>query len=488
MGLINSDQSYSGLVEKYIGTAYDNVKIVADNIDAVISIGSIEDIPNLENLMNEAITTTNANRIACAASEISAGNSETAAAASQVQVASDAADVAAAVVDVDAAVTTTNANVVLTNADVVTTDANRQQTQIDVAQTQADVVTTAENASATQADVISSGQNATDADGAATDAEAALYTFVGQYLGAHAVSPTVDGNGETLTVGDLYQDTSVTPNLMKFWNGTNWLVAYSTIEETNHSGLIGLGADDHQIYILATGARDFTGAVKVPVGDATTPGYTFTGDINTGFFRKSADVIGVTCNGVEVGSFSSAGLTIPGDIAVVGTVDGVDISTIGGDIDAKEDALGNPSTGADCLVSATNGTRAWETRVKPSEMSNALALKEGVLGNPDVDGKVLTSTAAGARSWIPSYSKWTELDDTPNSMSGQAGKVPSVSGSEDTFTFVDLITANAVGVTPPANPAEGTPWFNSDNGQLYTWYTSPINGAQQWVKDNENFV
>lgn len=46
--IMNSNVSASGLVEKYIGTAYDTVKIVADNIDAVTSIGEITDIENLE--------------------------------------------------------------------------------------------------------------------------------------------------------------------------------------------------------------------------------------------------------------------------------------------------------------------------------------------------------------------------------------------------------------------------------------------------------
>ncbi len=37
MGIINSCVSQSGLVEKYVGTAYDTVKIVADNIEAIIN-------------------------------------------------------------------------------------------------------------------------------------------------------------------------------------------------------------------------------------------------------------------------------------------------------------------------------------------------------------------------------------------------------------------------------------------------------------------
>ncbi len=36
--IVNSNVSYSGLVEKYIGTAYDTVKFVADNMKSILSI------------------------------------------------------------------------------------------------------------------------------------------------------------------------------------------------------------------------------------------------------------------------------------------------------------------------------------------------------------------------------------------------------------------------------------------------------------------
>jgi len=62
---VNSNVSYSGIVEKYIGTAYDTVAIVANNIDVVLSVGSnmdeliavgqIEGIENIEELATQAI-------------------------------------------------------------------------------------------------------------------------------------------------------------------------------------------------------------------------------------------------------------------------------------------------------------------------------------------------------------------------------------------------------------------------------------------------
>jgi len=40
MALINDDISYTGLVEKYIGSAYDKVALVADNLDAILAVGA----------------------------------------------------------------------------------------------------------------------------------------------------------------------------------------------------------------------------------------------------------------------------------------------------------------------------------------------------------------------------------------------------------------------------------------------------------------
>nr|WEM05540.1 hypothetical protein HIBIKMCM_00050 [Ralstonia phage BOESR1] len=68
------------------------------------------------------------------------------------------------------------------------------------------------------------------ADSSADLAAALLATFKGQYLGASATAPTVDGNGQPLTAGDLYFDT--TQNFMKVYTGSAWINAGSTIQAT----------------------------------------------------------------------------------------------------------------------------------------------------------------------------------------------------------------------------------------------------------------
>jgi len=53
------------------------------------------------------------------------------------------------------------------------------------------------------------------------------------------------------------------------------------------------------------GQASMTGQLKAATGTAAAPGITFGSDTNSGFYRKSADVIGVTVGGSEVGTFTS---------------------------------------------------------------------------------------------------------------------------------------------------------------------------------------
>lgn len=52
-----------------------------------------------------------------------------------------------------------------------------------------------------------------------------------------------------------------------------------------------------------------TGVMSAASGDATAPFYSFTGDLDTGFYRSSSNVIGVAAGGSSVGTLSSAGFT-----------------------------------------------------------------------------------------------------------------------------------------------------------------------------------
>lgn len=54
------------------------------------------------------------------------------------------------------------------------------------------------------------------------------------------------------------------------------------------------------------GQASMTGQLKAATGTGAAPGITFGSDTDSGFFRKSANVIGVSVGGTEVGTFTSA--------------------------------------------------------------------------------------------------------------------------------------------------------------------------------------
>lgn len=60
------------------------------------------------------------------------------------------------------------------------------------------------------------------------------------------------------------------------------------------------------------GQAAMTGQLQATAGSATSPGIAFSGDTNTGVFRKAADTLGFAVGGTEVASSTSTAFTISG--------------------------------------------------------------------------------------------------------------------------------------------------------------------------------
>ncbi|RLD75030.1 MAG: hypothetical protein DRJ15_17575 [Bacteroidetes bacterium] len=484
MGITNSNVSYSGLVEKYIGTAYDTVKIVADNIEEVIKVGQIDGIEDITDDIEEAVIIVKeyTERAELAADSAEADAIKTA--ADVISTTENAANAQASEDQTALDVVTTNNNVIQTNNDAISTGQDAAQTAIDriscsdsEQQTGADVIQT-------NAAVVASAQNASDADIAANEAEAALFTFQGQYLGASAIPPLVDGNGNPLTSGDLYQDTSVTPNLMMFWNGAAWLQAFAVADEGNHAALSGLAnVADHPGYSTLDGNRPFTGAIEIPVGLVNDPAVQFTGDINTGIYSAQIGEISFAITSSKVLAILNTGLDITGNITLTGTVDGVDISDLNTTVVNKEDGLGNPVTDDFALISLADGTRKWEQRVTPTELINGLAFKEDSLGNPpDDNNRTLTSLSDGTREWKTQPTSFNTLDDVAP-YDAHANKHLIVNATGDGITYIqpDAVTL-IISTTEPDSPSHGLVWLDSVVGLIYTFYISPSTASEAWIR------
>jgi hypothetical protein len=98
------------------------------------------------------------------------------------------------------------------------TDAENAQTAAESAQAAAETAQTNAETAETNAEAAQ-----TAAEAAQAAAELALDNFTDTYLGAFASDPTVDNDGNPLTTGDLYFNT--TSNELKVYNGSAWQVA-----------------------------------------------------------------------------------------------------------------------------------------------------------------------------------------------------------------------------------------------------------------------
>ena len=137
---------------------------------------------------------------------------------------------------VDAASATTSASAAAASATAAATSATAATTngaaqvtlaaaQVALATTQAGNAATSATASATSATSSATSATASDtaktaAQAAQAAAEAAADNFDDTYLGAKSSDPTVDNDGDALTAGDLYFNTS--SNLLRVYNGSSW--------------------------------------------------------------------------------------------------------------------------------------------------------------------------------------------------------------------------------------------------------------------------
>jgi hypothetical protein len=234
-----------------------------------------------------------ASATAAAASESAAATSETNAAASEAGVAADAAAAAASASAADTSATNastsetnaaasasaastsetnaaTSATSASTSASAASTSASNAATSATNASNSASAASTsASNAATSETNAATSETNAsnsassasTSASNAATSAaaaEAAFDAFDDIYLGAKASAPTVDNDGDALTEGDQYFNT--TNNTLFVWNGSAWQAASPDIVGDTTPQLGG-NLDTNGNDITGTGDIDITGSV-----------------------------------------------------------------------------------------------------------------------------------------------------------------------------------------------------------------------------------
>ena len=164
---------------------------------------------------------------------------------------------------------TTQAGIATTQASTATTQAATATTQASTATTQAGIATTQAGIATTQAGLADASRIA--AQSAEASALAAFDNFDDTYLGPKASDPTVDNDGDPLTGGDLYYNT--TSNVMKVYTGSAWVSAYVPGDAANiiSTATGDVAATNVQAAIAELDTEKVprtstTGSAKLPVG------------------------------------------------------------------------------------------------------------------------------------------------------------------------------------------------------------------------------
>ncbi len=122
---------------------------------------------------------------------------------------------------VDAAAAATSATNAQASANAAAASASTAQGHANTASTQASTATSQANTATSQASAAAASANAAAAS--AASAASHLDTFDDLYLGTKLTDPTVDNDGDALTSGDMYYNTS--SNELKIYDGSQWRLA-----------------------------------------------------------------------------------------------------------------------------------------------------------------------------------------------------------------------------------------------------------------------
>ncbi len=175
---------------------------------------------------------------AAATSATAAATSATAAASSATSAASSAtsATSSASTATTQASNASTSATAAAASATTATTQATNAATSATTATTQASNASTSATAAATSATAAASSATAAAASAAAAAASADAIDDV--YLGAKSSDPSVDNDGDALTAGDWYFNT--TSNISRMYSGSSWsdvsVSAATTVSKTSATG------------------------------------------------------------------------------------------------------------------------------------------------------------------------------------------------------------------------------------------------------------
>jgi hypothetical protein len=188
--------------------------------------------------------------------------------------------------------------------------------------------------------------------------------------------------------------------------------------------------------VAVDGQSTMTGQLKASTGTAAAPSYTFSGDLNCGFYRIGADNIGAACAGAKVLDVSATGLGITGTLTTSGAITATATSiTAGTTVLAGDSGFSFTSdtnsglyrVGADNISLAVNGADVINIQTTGAVVTGTLTAT-GALSAASVTGSMVATQAAqetgtstttavtpGRQHFHPSASKfWLKCDNAGN--------------------------------------------------------------------------
>jgi len=204
-----------------------------------------------------------------------------------------------------------------------------------------------------------------------------------RYSNAHATSGTLSlySSNKPLALGTQHTILN---------GGTNYALYINNVTD-----FIGLKNNSPAERLDVNGNILLNGVIKNADGTAALPSYTFTNDLNTGIYRPTTDVIGLTVGGVEYARLSSGGLQIgtagatQGNLLLSGSTSGT--ITVKGAAAAGTWTMTLPTgAGSSGQVLSTNGSgvTSWATAAAGTVTSVAMTVPTGL----SVSGSPITSS------------------------------------------------------------------------------------------------
>ena len=202
---------------------------------------------------------------------------------------------------------------------------------------------------------------------------------------------------------------------------------------------------------------DEAGEGKFADGSAASPGITFTQDQDTGFFRDTANEIGISIGGAKKAEFNSSGVDVTGTVTADGlTVDGTGTIT-------------NTSAGVATALSLKNNTTGVNTRVALDFLTantKYVTLEGGYgatspqfnlkVGNPTA--LVMSATSGGDISF------YEDTGITPKFFWDASAEKLTVDGDGYATDLATAVTASVLELNADSGYGSAAAWFGGVTG------------------------